>query len=202
MAVGDRQKLITEIVATVLGESPPCGFKFDWLTNKHSEQHFQQFYPAIETIFASLNGELFANKKKRLEYLKCDAYFPEHNFIFEFDEYQHFSSARLKALYTYPSAICVGFNLSQYKEWATVYKFCADKYRYKKKAVDFPFEGGRTAQRAYLDSFKDLLPPLHGLAPTIRISEFEVNSILANDEQSQLLMKHLIHSKLNDRSSL
>ena len=31
-----------------------------------------------------------------------------------------------------------------------------------KKAVDFPFPGGRTAQRAYFDACRDLLGPAFG----------------------------------------
>lgn len=34
--------------------------------------------------------------------------------------------------------------------------------------------GGRHRQRAFRDALADLLPPLHGFGPTIRIGHFEV----------------------------
>lgn len=72
----------------------------------------------------------------------------------------------------------------------------ADKYRKNKTTKDFPFATGRTAQRAYLDSFKDILPNLHGLKPTIRISEFEVQSITANDNESRKIIERILNKYL------
>ena len=39
----------------------------------------------------------------------------------------------------------------------------ADRYRSAKPAADFPFAGGRRAQRAYFDACRDLVAPEAGL---------------------------------------
>jgi hypothetical protein len=198
MPVGDQQRLVTEIVATVFGQPARTDVTFDWFINKHTIQHFKKFFPAIEAIFASLNGNSIANKTKRTKSLDCDAYFGgEYNLIFEFDEFQHFSSARLNTLELYPSDVRVSFDLQGYKQWCSVHRGEADRYRHSKRTKDFDFEGGRTAQRAYLDCFRDFLPTLHGLNPTIRISAFEVGSVFANNKESQQIIKKLIESRLH-----
>ncbi len=38
MPVGDRQKMITDIVATVLGEQAQHNASFDWLINRHKDR--------------------------------------------------------------------------------------------------------------------------------------------------------------------
>ena len=40
MAVGDKQKLITDIVGTVLNERPQSDKTFNWFVNKHTKEHY------------------------------------------------------------------------------------------------------------------------------------------------------------------
>jgi hypothetical protein len=182
MAVGDRQKLITDVVSTVLNEYA-TDVSFDWFINKHTQAHFGKYFTTIDKIFAALNGDKQASQAKRTKTLDCDAYFGgQHNFIFEFDEYQHFSSARLKTFEFYPPDLKINFSVDQWKQLCKTHKDKADKYRKAKATTDFNFAGGRTAQRAYLDCFRDLLPLLHGLQPTVRINEFEVTDIYVNNQ--------------------
>lgn len=198
MPVGDRQKLITEIVATVLEQTPQPNAKFEWFINKHTKDYFRELYPLIDDIFRFLKGDLAANQVKRPMGLKCDAYFGgKHNFIFEYDEYQHFSSARLKTLEQYPPDLKLNFSLTDWKNYCRLHKVNADKYRNSKTTIDFNFHGGRTAQRAYLDCFRDLLPQKHGLQPTLRISEFETNGIYTNNQESRSRIEKLLRKKLN-----
>lgn len=196
MAVGDRQKLITDIVATVLNERAETKVSFDWFINKHTQQHFGKYFTTIDNIFASLNGDRQANQAKRTMTLDCDAYFGgQYNFILEFDEHQHFSSARLKTFEFYPTDLKVNFSIDQWKQLCKVHKDKADKYRNAKTTTDFNFVGGRTAQRAYLDCFRDLLPLLHELQPTVRINEFEVADIYANNRESCNKIETLLKAK-------
>ena len=74
MAVGDKQKLITEIVETVLNEKAQTTKKFDWFINRHTEGNFKEYFTIIEDIFIDLNGNLIANKNKRNQGLDCDAH--------------------------------------------------------------------------------------------------------------------------------
>ncbi|MBI1923980.1 hypothetical protein HYR99_06995, partial [Candidatus Poribacteria bacterium] len=64
--------------------------------------------------------------------------------------------------------------------------------------ADFPFVNGRAAQRAFFDTFRDVLPPLHGLRPTLRLAEFEVAEIL-NGTLTGQAAKELVSSLLTQR---
>ncbi len=197
MAVGDKQKLITELVSKVLNEQAQIGKKFDWFINKHAKENFGKHYSTIDKIFKSLNGDITANQTKRSVALDCDAYFGgKHNFIFEFDEFQHFSSSRLKTIENYPTGLKVNFDLANWKKLCQAHKDKADNYRKTKTTTDFNFVGGRTAQRAYLDCFRDLLPEIQGLNPTLRINEFEVVGISKVDKEACNKIEQLLKSKL------
>lgn len=193
MAVGERQKLIVNIVSEVLECEPTINIRFDWFINKYKPENFKQYYTYIDNIFTSLGGERSKNQSKRLQYLKCDAYFDKpYNFMFEFDEFQHFSSHKFKALSLYPQAIELGFDLDRYKQYCLNHMDRADKYRKNKQAVDFPFVSGRTAQRAYLDAFRDILPTMHDLKKTIRISEFEVVNVHEKNAEGKRIVKNIL----------
>jgi len=194
MPVGDRQKLITKIVSKVL-DTKAESTKFPWFINQHQNNHFKESYEIIDKIFFDLRGnDVF----KRVQQLQCDAYFGgKYNFIFEFDEYQHFSSARLVTLNNYPPDLRLNYSLGDWKKQCSLNSSKADKYRFNKKTIDFNFEGGRTCQRAYLDCFRDLLPQHNGLNPTLRIAESEVIGVNDITLDSITKIEHLIKNKLN-----
>ncbi|GHT28443.1 hypothetical protein AGMMS49574_02760 [Bacteroidia bacterium] len=198
MAIGDKQKLITEIVSEVLGEQAQDKIKFEWFINKHTKENFGKYFATIDNIFKSLNGDTIKNQSKRLVPLKCDAFFGgKLNFIFEFDEFQHFSSARLKTFECYPSELKLNFSLEEWEKLCAVHKDRADKYRHSKTTPDFDFPGGRTAQRAYMDCFRDFLPEIQGLNPTLRINEFEVIDIYSINKYSYNKIEKILNKKLS-----
>lgn len=191
-----QERFIIKIVEDVLGVHAEER-TFNWLKNKHLEEDFGKYYNLIDRIFLDLGGSYRANKEKKTQFLRCDAFFSGGlNFILEFDEFQHFSTARLKTLNYYPKDLKTNFVLDEYCSFCQNHRFEADKYRSNKTTPDFNFAGGRTAQRAYLDCFKDLLPRLHGLNPTMRISEFEVAEITNNDKESRDMIRKIIEIKL------
>lgn len=193
MPVGDKQKLITEIVGKVLNQEPQS-MRFNWFINQHQNDHFKSSYKIIEKIFSDLKG---SDISKRIQQLQCDAYFGgKYNFLFEFDEFQHFSSARLNTFSNYSTDLKTNYSISDWKKWCSLTSSKADKYRFNKKTIDFNFEGGRTCQRAYLDCFRDLLPQHNGLNPTLRIAEFEVVGIDSINTVSLDKLKKLVESKL------
>jgi hypothetical protein len=199
MAVGGRQKLITDIVGTVLNQRQ-VDKQFDWFINKHTKECFGEHFSVIDKIFKILNGDINKNQSKRTISLDCDAFFGgQYNFIFEFDEFQHFSSARLKALELYPTGLTLNFSIEQWMQVCKNTKEKADKYRKSKKTTDFDFDGGRIAQRAYLDCFRDLLPQQHELNPTLRINEFEVSGIYANNKDACNRIEQLLKFKLKTK---
>jgi hypothetical protein len=199
MAVGDKQKLITEILQTVLKQKAETDIKFEWFVNKHLQKDFCNQFQVIEEIFNKLNGNKIKNENKQISKLQTDAYFGgDYNFLFEFDEFQHFSSYRKLTFDLYPKDLRMNFDLQQWKKMCELHSVKADKYRYTKQTKDFDFNGGRTAQRAYLDCFRDLLPQNHGLQPTIRINEFEVIGIERNNLESCKKIEKLIAEKLQN----
>lgn len=197
MAIKDKQKLITEIISIILNEPAQTDKKFEWFINKHLKENFKHKFPVIENIFKNLNGDLIANQAKRKVYLECDAFFnSQYNFIFEFDEMQHFSSKRLETFNFYQNDIKLNFDKKEWVYLCEKYGPKANEYRKNKTTTDFNFVGGRTAQRAYLDCFRDLLPEIHGLNPTLRINEFEVSTISRADKDACITIEKLIKTKL------
>ncbi len=197
MAVGDKQKLITEIVEEVLGVPVQPDKTFDWFINKHQKEHFGKYFSIIQNIFTALGGDIESNQSKRTQFLKCDAYISgKYNCIFEFDEFQHFSSSRMKTFEYYPTDLDVNFEIAEWKSLCQKYASKADKYRASKTTKDFNFSGGRTAQRAYLDCFRDLLPEVNGLQPTLRINEFEVVGIESNNSDARKIIEKILKAKL------
>jgi hypothetical protein len=87
----------------------------------------------------------------------------ERGWIVELDEEQHFTSARLRTFELYPSDVRIVYDAADYRALARTLRMRADRYRASKRAVDFPFPGGRRAQRAYFDAVRDLLAPFFGL---------------------------------------
>jgi hypothetical protein len=76
--------------------------------------------------------------------------------------------------------------------------------RFRRHTADFPYANGRAAQRAFFDTFRDWLPPLHGLNPTVRLAEFEVTSILNGQltgEAAKDYMERLLRERLKISST-
>ena len=194
MATKERQILITKIVSNVLNRKAEETRTFDWLINQHKPEHFKELFQNIDKIFNSLNGQL---DTKSVRKLSPDAYFGGgYNFIFEFDEFQHFTSARLNTFKLYPKNLHLNYSQNDWQTYCEAHHAKADAYRRNKKTSDFDFTGGRTNQRAYLDCFRDLLPQLHGLNPTLRISEFEVIDIQWDDMRSRKIIEKLLKEKI------
>ena len=170
--MGMIESKVLAIVESVIG-SRSVRTGFTWLENRHTQRNCGQFYEVIERIFADLGGSHEGLLGKRHTVLPPDAYFPApFNFILEVDELQHFTPQKGAALRRYPEGLGLGFSVSEYLTFCS--RYGAEALRkgpsgYRKRTPEFPFEYGRTAQRAYFDSFRDLLAPLHGLRPTLRI---------------------------------
>lgn len=194
MATKDRQILITQIVSDVLEEKYNPEQTYDWFINQHKPEHFKAYFKNISSIFTSLKGKPELNSIRKLH---PDAYFGgKYNMFFEFDEIQHFSTARFYTYKHYPPDLHLNYSITDWQNYCQAHQLKANKYRAKKTTDDFNFIGGRTAQRAYLDCFRDLLPTLHGLNPTLRIAEFEVSNVKFNDEFGRKVIQNILKKKL------
>ena len=176
---------IIRLVEEVIGIPAERRAQFDWLRNKPRCEDFGEHYDTVIALYTALEGDWEGTTAKADGYLIPDAYFPEpYHFIFEFDELQHFTAPRQKTLTLYPADVPLAFDREQYL------RLCAEHHepalrkgtdRFRRKTTDFPFVNGRAAQRAFFDTFRDWLPPSHGLRPTLRIAEFEVAKVLRGE---------------------
>ena len=168
--------------------------KFEWLTNQvtPSERGLWQ-------MFIDFKGNPKGMQGKRCCKLNPDGYLPEYNCIIEFDEVQHFTEYRLRTLMHYPSYFRFGFDIDAYRVWCIQHSERALKKGqsgYRKPKPEFPFQGGRAAQRALFDACRDLLPPRYGLNPTIRISEFQLHSLLSDQDIAMTEIQAILERRL------
>ncbi|WP_081438754.1 hypothetical protein [Pseudofrankia asymbiotica] len=119
--------------------------------------------------------------------------------IIEFDEAQHFNPHRARTFDFYPATAIVAFDLATWRHHSQQ----AIKMRGggwgKPKPPLFPALGGRHLQRAFRDLLADLLPPMNGLRPTLRIGHFEVELWLSSAD-AQERMRLLLTRKLTGRA--
>ncbi len=201
--MGMNQQTIERLLPSSLNTAIDKKRRFPWFKNKPLPEHFGEFYGKAMDIFRALDGDEQGLQSKRLVQLVPDCYLPPpYNCLVEFDEVQHFTAYKLKALQLYPAQIRYGFDLDYYKELCQKYSeeaLLKGAGTYRAPKVEFPFENGRAAQRAFFDMFRDFLPTLHGLNPTVRITEFEVEDILTvklSTVQAQEKLYQLIKHRL------
>lgn len=114
----------------------------------------------LATAYLSLGGSPDAGLRRRKP-LMVDFTLGD-TAIVELDEFQHFTSARYQTLDFY-EGVEPGLDVDAYRGHCRRNMARADKYRAAKPASGFEFPGGRRAQRAYLDTVRDLLGPVYGV---------------------------------------
>ena len=87
----------------------------------------------------------------------CDYWVPDPGFIVEFDESQHFTRPRKLALTAYADTPTLGFHARRWLE------LCE---QHDGRDNDPAF---RDEQRAWYDTLRDLVPPIMGFQPTVRL---------------------------------
>jgi hypothetical protein len=200
---------IIRLVEEVIGIPAERRAQFDWLRNKPRREDFGEHYDAVIALYTALEGDWEGTTAKADGYLIPDAYFPEpYHFIFEFDELQHFTEYRERTFPFYPADIETGYAPETYRQFCQQYHTAAlakGPSRFRRRTADFPYTNGRAAQRAFFDTFRDWLPPLHGLNPTLRLAEFEVVPILngeLTDTAAKAYMQRLLHQRLTKHSRI
>lgn len=186
---------IIALVEEVLGVKAEKRAQFQWLCNKPKKEHFGQHYDRIIELYNHFNGNWEGTTAKLDGLLTPDAYFQNpHHFIFEFDELQHFTTFREDTFSYYPEDITVRYSTGKYIDYCKKFyskALAKGPDRFRRTTADFNYINGRAAQRAFFDTFRDWLPTLHGLKPTIRIAEFEVYPILNGELTGQSAKEHI-----------
>jgi len=122
----------------------------------------------------------------------------EHALAVEVDEIQHFTTERLRTLDLYPASAELWFDTGAYGTLISRWSTTGDRYRAAKPTVDFPFAGGRRAQRAYFDAFRDLAAPSFGLR-VLRIPAPECDGRLAFERFTAAMTE--LEGRATNRSS-
>ncbi|MGW5480905.1 hypothetical protein [Streptomyces sp. NPDC004008] len=140
-------------------------------------------WETVSAIYGALTGLVLPEQAPARERRSLDVLLTYDNGqrqILEVDEKQHFTAARALTLDHYPAGVKLGFDVSQ---WLARSRSLSGREPGggfgKPKPPLFPGEGGRHRQRAFRDALADLLPPVHGWLPTIRISDTEVTAVAA-----------------------
>jgi hypothetical protein len=161
------------------------GASLSWLTNKgHLEESIagkldEQTLAAVRSIYQELGGDesLLASKRSGSN-PRIDLLLDARAVAIEVDEIQHFTTDRMRSLELYPPDADVLFNAGEYRAAIRLWHQRADRYRASKPTRDFPFAGGRRAQRAYFDAFRDLVAPSFGFR-VLRVPAPECEGALA-----------------------
>lgn len=117
--------------------------------------------------------------------------------VLEVDERQHFNLYRARTLRYYADQVPLAFDSALWVSRSERPKKLEGGGFAVPREPLFPGEAGRHRQRAFRDALADILPPLHGWQPTLRIADFEVKRWIgepqARDEMRALLADKLSH---------
>lgn len=161
------QGLLERLYGTCLTEH-----RFPWSTSVSAysgtsiAEPLGHIYAALQT----LRG--FENFVRADNLHPCDYFVPDPGFIVEFDEGQHFTIPRKIALSLYPTDPSLGYST---KRWIALCE------QFRSEDGDPPY---RDEQRAFYDSLRDLVPQVHGLAPTIRLYANDMQWCSLNHEST------------------
>lgn len=154
---------IAERTLVDLGIASRRNVTFGWVTNRSPLGDEFPAPPRVKyrlmAIHIRLGGDWSRLEQKRQQPLSFD--FQVDDTLIEIDRRYHFSSARMSTLDFYED-LDHTLDLDQYRELCSRFSGDADRYQSTRETADFPFPGGRTAQRAYFDAAKDLLSAAHG----------------------------------------
>jgi hypothetical protein len=147
---------VGELLMALYGDCR-TGYSFSW-SSRPQDYENSFIGEALRKICVAL-GELRGHRDfiKSPQVPPCDFYVSKPSFIVEFDESQHFSRPRLVSLSLYPKELKSGFSISRWQ----------DLCRLIDARDDAPFD--RDERRAWYDTLRDLVPPVYGFRPTVRL---------------------------------
>jgi hypothetical protein len=147
-----------------------------WLTrNGHLTPEIRDRLPsdvvkALDRILTALGGDAVTLAAKTRGAMSADFLLEPHGVVVEYDEIQHFTTARQKTLALYPPDTPLGFDLAAYGQLVKCWRARGDRGFAHKQAPEFPGDAGRQRQRAYFDALRDLVAPHFDDGLLIRIA--------------------------------
>jgi hypothetical protein len=164
--------IVVDLLRAEQGRTPP------WLV-RPGRIEFGEHWLLAEGIYAELQSRELPELAPPREWRHVDAVLstPDgETFVLEVDEMQHFNHYRRLTLERYPEDVPLRFDRIAWMHRCVQKRAPEGGGFAKPRPPLFPGENGRHRQRAFRDALADLLPPLHGFGPTLRVAEFEVAS--------------------------
>jgi GTP diphosphokinase / guanosine-3',5'-bis(diphosphate) 3'-diphosphatase len=199
MARGNLQREVVELVTDVLGGSldrSPGKESLPWLMRPGKIECRKQWV-LISTIYRALESRTLPGIMPKSERRRVDGIvvLPDGTQrIIEVDEYQHFNAFRGVTLGLYPKRNPAAFPLQAWLKKCRAVRRLPGAGFAKPCPPLFPGDGGRHRQRAFRDALCDLLPPLYGFHPTLRIAHFEVEDWIESQD-AKARMRDLLRGR-------
>lgn len=183
----ELERAVIELVVRILGAriipTP------NWLIRPGREECGER-WPLAQAIYRELTGLELPEVMRPVERREVDAVLAidgQPARILEVDERQHFNEFRAQTLRHYVGSVPLAFDAAVWIERSDQKRRLEGGGFAKPKPPLFPGENGRHRQRAFRDALADILPPEHGLAPTLRIGDFEVKDwIFGSDSEGRM----------------
>jgi hypothetical protein len=162
-------------VAAQAGIDLVADIKLPWLTRHgHVAPSVRSGLPsrtvaALDEILQCLGGDGPALAAKTRGAMRGDFLLRPDELLVEYDEIQHFTSARIATLALYPPDAVLSFRPAEYAAIAELWREKGDRAFAHKSAAEFPGPQGRQRQRAYFDAFRDLAAPHFTPGPVLRL---------------------------------
>ena len=184
--------LLSSILGGIQRDTP------DWLL-RPGKQECGSEWGRISAIFRDLTGASLPESMRPVERRSVDGImrFGGVERVFEYDETQHFNCFRAQTLTHYLDDVPTEFGKNRWLEESKRNTRLEGGGFAAPKPPLFPGENGRHRQRAFRDALCDLLPPLYGYAPTMRIAHFEVSTWLGASN-AEARMRHLLSARLGE----
>ncbi len=173
----DLQYQVLDVLARALGRRVYPGPTPDWLI-RPGRAECQTRWRTTRLIYGRLtDGMELPDEMPIREWREVDGVIGGRATplrLVEVDESQHFNEYRALTLEAYPKEVALGFPKRVWLAESRRRRAQGGGGWARPKPPLFPMDGDRHRQRAFRDALADLVPPLHGYAPTLRIADFEV----------------------------
>ena len=174
-----------EVAEAAFGIAVAPGTAPEWLSRPRQSE-CGPLWPTVSAIYAALADGLVlpdtmpARERRAVDGVVADDSGAAH--ILEVDEKQHFNAYRYATLELYPWDTELRFPFDSWKEASSRKTRLEGGGFARPRPPLFGMDNGRHRQRAFRDALADLLPPLHGWGPTIRIAHFELEPWVWRDD--------------------
>lgn len=155
-------------------------------------------WPVVSAVYRDLTGLTLPEVMRPVERRTVDAVLVRRDGgsrIPEVDETQHFNAFRAATLAHYPEDLMTAYDRALWRDRSLAKARLEGGGFARPMPPPFPSPNGRHRQRAFRDMLSDLLPPIHGFLPTLRVADFEVRDWLHRQDAADR-MTALIRIKI------